>query len=83
MVSRISGEGGEVQLVSRVAATVGKWTIDGGVLTAKVESSDSFKLSQSSLAFVVKHRGWRWTLTSVQVAGNRLTAHVGERTCDL
>jgi hypothetical protein len=65
-----------------IAGTVGAWTVtrsapaDPGTVTATIRQLDSYRVSQRPLEFVVthKHGVWRWTIDTLQIHGEGLTA---------
>lgn len=80
----IRGPSASVHWGYHSAARLGAWTITasdmGGELTAKVESADTFKLSQPALTFRVPRPNgsvWKWPILSLQYADGRLSARLG------
>lgn len=76
----VRGPAGVVEWGYHVAASLGPWTLDGSTLTAPIQTSDAFALSQQPLAFVVPRPAgypWRWPILSLQVVDGALTATLG------
>jgi len=77
------GEAAEVRWGYHRAASLAAWEFhpkpDGAVVTAKVVSTDAFRLSQPALTFVVpRPKGpWVWPVTSLQQAGASITMTLG------
>lgn len=70
------GAAGEVRWAYHRAAEVGAWTLEGSQLSARLLSSDTFRLSQQPLTFVVPRPqgAWRWPITSLSTDGQSITA---------
>jgi hypothetical protein len=81
----ISGQQGSLMWAYHTAAAVRDWTITNGelgrTLSARLEKTDSFRVSQRPLTFVATHanRAWRWPITTLQITGATLTAVLGPR----
>lgn len=75
---RITGEHATVEWSYHVAADIGAWVIEWGVLRAQVTTCNPFRLTQAPLYFVAGERFQR-QLLNVQVSGQTLTARVGPR----
>jgi len=83
----IRGAAAEVRWGFRLAATLGPWTVDGlpgaWTFSAVVLEHDDFRVSQRPLT-VVTPNGWRWPVTTLQIAGTTLTASVSpQESCDV
>jgi hypothetical protein len=54
----------------------GQWTLHGSIVDAE---TDTFKLSQRPLVFVVPRQGgtWRWPIDTLQVVAGTLSASLG------
>lgn len=72
----ITGQSAEVRWGYYTAATLGPWSVVNGTLTATVVNADAYRVSQHPLVFVViRTKGvWTWPMTSVQIAGQTLSA---------
>lgn len=81
----ITGHVGEVRYGYNRAALLTAWTFTGssrgGVITARLQDTDTFRLSQAPLRVVltVGQSLMRWPLLSLQIEGASLTATVGEK----
>lgn len=75
MAYTIRGKAAELRWGYQLAATLGSWTLKDGTLTATVLSSDTFRVSQSPLTFVVG--SIRRPIEGLQIAGWTLTASIG------
>jgi hypothetical protein len=78
------GEAAELRWGYHPAATVKDWTItpqDASSLTvtARVVSSDAFRVSQHPIVFTVPRQSadWTWPVKSLQIVGESLTAVLG------
>lgn len=77
------GEAAEVRWGYHRAATLESWefqpTSDGATVTAKVLSTDAFRLSQPVLTFAVPRPSgaWLWPVRSLQIVGSTLMASLG------
>lgn len=77
------GQAGEVKWAYHNAAALSAWELHadptGGRLTATIVSQHAFRMTQPSLTFVVPRPNgqWRWPITSLQIAGDSLTATLG------
>ncbi len=82
---KFCGTAAELRWSYHVAAALGPWEMtsgaDGHTVTATVRSSDTFKVSQQPLTFVVTRPGgltWCWPVTKVlQVTDRTLEAVLG------
>jgi len=72
------GAAGEVRWSYHRAAELGAWTLEGDQLSARLLTSDTFRLSQSPLTFVVPRPqgAWHWLIERVAVSDHSLTATV-------
>lgn len=72
------GSAGKVVWSYHKAADVGAWELFGSTLTATLVTSDTYRLSQAPLTFVVPRPAgaWSWPLDTVHVEGQSLTATV-------
>jgi hypothetical protein len=73
----VKGQEGRIVWGYHTAARLAAWCIDGHTLTATVQESDTFRVTQQPLTFVVSRptgSPWVWTVASLQVAGQTLTA---------
>lgn len=64
------------------AALLGPWSLEfdstGGTLKATAQSTDTFRVSQLPLTFVVPREiPWVWPVESLQIDGFSVTARVG------
>ncbi len=63
------------------AAVLGKWTMSGGTVTAKVISVDEAMTSQQPLTFRVYRESaapWVWPVDSLYIVGDELSAKLRE-----
>lgn len=82
----ITGAQGSVRWGYHRACDLRAWVVttqDDGSLTlsAIVDTSDPFRLSQQPLVFEAPHAqgAWRWPIDSLQIEGVALTARLGLR----
>jgi hypothetical protein len=75
------GESAELRWGYHVAATVKDWTltpqdVSRFTVTARVVSSDAYRVAQRPIVFTVQRKAsvWRWTVESLQIAGETMTA---------
>lgn len=75
----VTGEAATVRWGYYDAAVLGPWTLEAGTLTAAVRQSDTFRLGQQPLHFVVSrpHGEWRWPVLTTSVTEGELTATLG------
>jgi hypothetical protein len=72
----------EIRWGYHCAIKVGAWTVQHGVLTARVLEIDPFRVSQGGLVFVVVRPGgapWRYPVLELAIAGLDLTATLGAK----
>ena len=76
-VTSVTGAAAELRWGYACAASLGAWSVAGEpgawTFTATVLSKDDFRVSQRPL-LVVTPNGWRWPVTTLQIAGGTLTA---------
>ena len=79
----IRGEAAELRWGYHLAATLNDWTFTPGsssiTVTARVVSSDAFRVSQRPIVFAVQrpHMVWRWPVLSLQIVDGALSASLG------
>jgi len=78
----MSGATATVKWGYRDAAVVGSWSIrghaqGGGSLTAKIISSDAFRVTQAPLTFVHPNGKWTWPVLTMQITDHTLNAELG------
>lgn len=85
MPIEVKGVGGEVRWGYHRAAIISTWNIrateQGATLLATTTQIDTFAVSQRPLVFAVPRPNgvvWRWSVVSLQVSGDRLTAALAE-----
>lgn len=74
MAFTIRGKVAEIRWGYHLAARLGSWTLDGGVLSATVLDVDTFRVSQSPLTVVIG--GISRPIDGLQIAGWTLTASI-------
>jgi hypothetical protein len=64
--------------VYHLAATLGRWSLDAGVFTGRIVTTDPYRLQQKPLTLVIPRAGrpFEWRLTDVAIVGEELTGHV-------
>lgn len=81
----VTGVRGFLRRGYQSAAELSAWTVartpDGWSLTATIQSSHAFWISQRPLVFEAPHANgaWRWPITELLVAGVSLTAKLGPK----
>lgn len=77
------GESAELRWGYHVAATVKDWELtpqDSSrfTVTARVVSSDAFRVTQRPIVFTVQRKAsvWRWTVESLQFVGETMSASI-------
>lgn len=77
------GASAELRWGYHVAATLQDWTLTPGAssltVTARVVSSDAFRVAQHPVVFTVPRQNtiWSWPVLSLQIAGQTLSASLG------
>ncbi len=82
-IESITGYAGTLKWGSREAASLGPWSISavpggGQSLTAKVLSSDTYRVTQAPLTFVHPNGRWTWPVLTLQISGSTLSASLGQ-----
>jgi len=73
---------GELRWGYAVAATLGAWGLERGVLTARVLEVHPLRVAQPGLSFVVMRPGgtpWVWPVLGLTLDGDRVTATLGPK----
>ncbi len=78
------GEAAELRWGYHPAATLKDWTLtphnsSSFEVTARVVSSDAYRVSQHPIVFTVPRQAcvWKWPVVSLQIVGETLTASLG------
>lgn len=81
----IRGVTGSLRWGYHVAGTLSAWRIERvetrWTLTATIDASDAFRLTQRPLVFEAPHAQgvWRWPIRTLQIEGVSLTATLGPK----
>lgn len=85
VIESITGAVGKLKWGHRDAATLASWSISaapggGQSLTAKIVSSDTFRVTQAPLTFEVplSNGRWTWPVLTLQISGSTLIASLGQ-----
>jgi hypothetical protein len=83
MAVTVNGQVGELRWSYQLAGTLHGWTVtqegSAWALTGSIGSTNTFRLSQQPLVFVVPRAtgAWRWPIQTLQIADGTLTACLG------
>lgn len=75
----VSGHDGVIKWGYLQAMTFTRWRLEAGILTATVETVDTFRLEQTPLRVEVPvgSSRWRWPVTGLTQQGSTVSVTVG------